>query len=287
MPDFMKPFVRLRLLKAGDPGVMKELEEFKPNMVITTPSAVDAWVASGWQPDRKHLRQIIVTSENLTAVARQRIEAATGVTVLDTYGAGECLFLTNGCQRGLGSHINADWVVFENVDADGLPVPLGQVGQKVLITNLANRLQPLIRYELPDQVRLATEDCGCGNRLPRIEQIVGRASDLFWVAAAGKEKPLSPMALLQAFQFFPMIREWQATQIDSRRIHVKLELLPNAELDFGRVRNRLDQGLGRAGFKNGDMPRIDLETVPRLTPGRNGKFRRIIALPRHSVVSHN
>jgi hypothetical protein len=35
------------------------------------------------------------------------------------------------------------------------------------------------------------------------------------------------------------------------------------------------------------MPRIDLETVPRLTADRNGKFRRVIALPRHAEVSRN
>ena len=127
-------------------------------------------------------------------------------------------------------------------------------------------------------VRLATDDCGCGNRLPRVEQVIGRSSDVFWVDAAGDLKPLSPMALLQAFQNFPTIREWQATQIDSRHIHVKLELLPNAELDFGRVRSRINQGLGRAGFERGDQPEINIETVPRLTPDKNGKFRRVLAL---------
>ena len=287
LPDFLKPFVRVLFARAGDPDVMKRLDEFKPNMVVSTPSTLDAWAAGGWQPDREHLRQLIVTSENLTTAARLRIEKEIGVPVLDTYGAGECLFLTNGCHRGLGSHINADWVVFENVDAEGRAVPPGQVGQKVLITNLANRLQPLIRYELPDQVRLATEDCGCGNRMPRVEQVVGRAGDMFWLETAHAEKPLSPMALLQAFQYFPVIREWQATQIDSRHIHVKLELLPNANLDFGRVRSRIDQRLGLAGFDRDDKPEIDLETVPRLAPDKNGKFRRVIALPRDAVPSHN
>lgn len=285
LPGFLKPFVSLHFARAGDPDVMKKLDEFKPNMVISTPSTLDAWAAGGWRPDRKYLKQLIASSENLTAVARQRIEHAIGVPVIDTYGAGECLFLTNGCHRGLGSHINADWVVVENVDAEGRPVPAGQVGHKILITNLANRVQPLIRYEIGDQVRLATTDCGCGNRLPRIEQVIGRAGDLFWLNTAGHEKSLSPMALLQAFQYFPMIREWQATQIDSHHIHVKLELLPNAELDYGRVKSRINQGLGRAGFEFGDKPRIDFETVPRLVPDETGKFRRVIALPRHSVLT--
>ena len=45
-----------------------------------------------------------------------------------------------------------DGVIAENVDADGDPVPDGEPGARLLVTNLANRVQPLIRLEVADAV---------------------------------------------------------------------------------------------------------------------------------------
>src|SRR5204863_10195 len=80
----------------------------------------------------------------------------------------ECNFLTNGCPAGPGSHVNADWAILEVVDDEYRPVPPGELGRRVLLTNLSNRAQPLIRYEVNDRVRLdAAGPCACGSRLPR------------------------------------------------------------------------------------------------------------------------
>ncbi len=38
-----------------------------------------------------------------------------------------------------------------------------------VLTNLANTVQPLIRYDLGDQVTMQTERCMCGSPLPVIE----------------------------------------------------------------------------------------------------------------------
>ena len=40
------------------------------------------------------------------------------------------------------------------MDGEGNPVPTGEASSKVLLTNLVNRVQPLIRYELSDAVAL-------------------------------------------------------------------------------------------------------------------------------------
>jgi len=41
----------------------------------------------------------------------------------------------------------------------------------VLLTNLANLVQPLVRYEIGDIVTMATEPCDCGNHLPLIARV--------------------------------------------------------------------------------------------------------------------
>ena len=185
--------------------------------------------------------------------------------------------MTNGCPAG-GSHINADWSILEVVDENYRPVPPGEMGHKVLLTNLANTVQPLIRYEIGDRVKMATTPCGCGNRLPRIEQIDGRTAEVFWVETDAGMKMLSPFPFQHAFEFLRNLREWQAVQKDSHRILVRFEPLPNTFVDTSLARNRLNERLHLAGFDRGLD--IQFEIVRRLAVDTDtGKFRRFIGLP--------
>ena len=128
-----------------------------------------------------HLKQISNTSEQLSDSLRQRLQQRFGVAIVDHYATGECLFVSEGCPTDVGAHINADWAILEVVDENDRPVAMGQVGKRVLITNLANFVQPFIRYEIEDMLQLTDKPCRCGSRLPRIERIQGRTSELFWV----------------------------------------------------------------------------------------------------------
>ena len=63
--------------------------------------------------------------------------------------------------------------------------PDRELSHTVLVTNLANRVQPLIRYNLGDRVQLATSPCACGSPFPAI-RVEGRSGDvLAFGAAAG------------------------------------------------------------------------------------------------------
>lgn len=55
------------------------------------------------------------------------------------------------CRRGR-LHVNSDWFILEPIDAAGRPTPPGERSDSVLVTNLANRVQPVIRYDLGDSV---------------------------------------------------------------------------------------------------------------------------------------
>src|SRR5206468_3508687 len=80
-----------------------------------------------------------------------------------------------GCREG-SLHVNADWVLLEAVDRDYAPVRAGEASHTVLLTNLANRAQPLLRYDLGDSIVVQPEPCRCGNPLPAI-QVQGRCDD--------------------------------------------------------------------------------------------------------------
>ena len=59
------------------------------------------------------------------------------------------------CDRHAGMHVFEDLVHVEVVDDDGRAVPDGTPGSRILVTNLVNRTQPLIRFELTDLVTVS------------------------------------------------------------------------------------------------------------------------------------
>ena len=72
-----------------------------------------------------------------------------------------------------------------SVDDAYLPVPAGRPGTRLLVTNLLNRTQPLIRYELDDLVTASPEPCPCGRPFPLLAAIEGRSDDILELPARG------------------------------------------------------------------------------------------------------
>jgi phenylacetate-coenzyme A ligase PaaK-like adenylate-forming protein len=98
------------------------------------------------------------------------------------------------CERHDGLHVIEDDVIVENVDDEGRPVPDGVAGARLLVTNLSNRVQPLIRLEVADAVTFAAEPCACGRTLRRMQRIEGRSDDVLWLAGAdGRPVAVHPM----------------------------------------------------------------------------------------------
>lgn len=276
LPRGLHPYVRLLYLPASDPDLAAKLAAFRPTILTATPTALDLLAVRPDRPTFPALRQVVTWSETLTDAARDRLHAAYGVPVLNLYAMGECMFLTAGCPTHPGSHVNADWAILEVVDEAGRPVPPGEFGHKVLLTNLANTTQPLIRYEIGDRVKMAAGPCGCGSRLPRIESVQGRSAEVFWVRSGSGYRPLTAYPFQHALEYFRGVREWQATQEDRNRVVVRVELLPGATLDRAAAERRIAERLGLAGFR--DEVAVDLVIVPRLaSDAGTGKFRRVIS----------
>ena len=191
MPELLGRYAQLRWLSSQQPDLLAQLNDFQPHAIVAYASVLEALALQAEQLHLNGLRQIANSSERLTERARTRVEAAFQVPILNHYGTGECLFLSDGCPNDGGAHVNSDWAILEVVDDDYRPVPPGELGRRILITNLANRVQPFIRYEIGDRVQMATSPCRCGSRLPRIERIEGRAAELFWVRDGDRQQYLA------------------------------------------------------------------------------------------------
>lgn len=119
---------------------------------------------------------IWVTSAPLTKIHAHQIEKAFNAPVYDQYGCCEVYWLAAQCPNRGPLHMFYDVRRIEFLDDDGVPVPDGEYGN-VAITDLENRLFPIIRYLNGDRGRRLAGVCSCGVNLPLMDQIKGRVAD--------------------------------------------------------------------------------------------------------------
>jgi phenylacetate-coenzyme A ligase PaaK-like adenylate-forming protein len=148
------------------------LNDYQPDIMVMPPSAA-ARLADEQASGRLaiHPRTILSSGEVLTDAARARFRAAWGADLYDTYVMTETGLIGAECQHRGGIHISEDLTIIESVDDRHQPVPHGTTGAKVLVTNLTNYAQPLIRYEVPDRVTLSPDICRCGRPFTTIARI--------------------------------------------------------------------------------------------------------------------
>jgi phenylacetate-coenzyme A ligase PaaK-like adenylate-forming protein len=140
------PWVPTLRLDAGDPleRIVARLTRWQPELVVAYASMVRL-LAEEQLAGRLMIapRYILSASEVLTAATRRRVAAAWGQKVFNVYGATEGAGLAAECERHSGLHLFEDLVLTEVVDAHNRPLPPGVYGEKVLITVLFSRTQPL------------------------------------------------------------------------------------------------------------------------------------------------
>jgi phenylacetate-coenzyme A ligase PaaK-like adenylate-forming protein len=271
------PFDRIRIFSVARPvpELVRELNAYQPAQVIAYPTALLV-LAEAQLAGALRIRPAVVASGGdwLPPAARRRIEAAFGRPVRQNYGASEFPPLAWDCPRG-ALHVSADWAILEPVDAEGRPVPPGMPSVSVLLTNLANRIQPLIRYDLGDTVTLGVGPCPCGNRLPTVT-VHGRRDDIVTLRTpAGDAVALLPQPLLRLAGETPGVRAAQIVQHAPDRLGVRFE--PVTASDDGeawsRVVARLRGHLAERGLGHIALDR--LPGPPRPDPV-SGKMRRVV-----------
>jgi phenylacetate-coenzyme A ligase PaaK-like adenylate-forming protein len=177
------------------PEIVAGLNQFQPAMLNGYSTAI-LLLAQEQEAGRLHIHPVLVmtSSESLAAEDRERIRRAFGCTVADNYGCSEFVAIAAGCKEGW-LHVNADWVILEPVDENMSPVPPGQPSYSVLLTNLINRIQPIIRYNLGDRITIRPDACPCGNPLPAI-RVEGRTDEILHLQSErGDMLPVLPLAL--------------------------------------------------------------------------------------------
>lgn len=117
-----------------------------------------------------------VTAAPIGAAQRQEVERVFRAPVYDHYRCGEIPWMAGECASHDGMHVFADLRKVEVLDDDDRPVVPGQMGQTV-VTDLTNRVFPLVRYRLGDRTTTIEGQCSCGVTLPRISSVAGRITE--------------------------------------------------------------------------------------------------------------
>ena len=267
---WMRAWMPMLSFDAAQPleQIARQLNAWQPHLLTGYPSMMRI-LADEQLAGRLHIHphMIIPGSEVLTDETRRRIEAAWGHLPFDGYGATEAGgWLAAETSDHTGLYLYEDNLIFEVVDEQYRPVPPGVYGDKVLITVLTSRTQPLIRYELSDSVRLAA-DTDSGN-LPfaRIDGIQGRTEDLLRLpGVSGGEVAVHPITFHHVLDSLP-VSGWQVVQeVDGLRVLLSGGL--NGANDSTLV-DALTHGLAA---QNVIVPPISVQHVNAIPKNATGK----------------
>lgn len=258
--------------------LVQALDEFDPAIVTCYPSTA-ALLAEEQAAGRLHLRPGVFETggESTTPAVRRRLDATWSRAVRDVYAASEFDPLAFGCTEGW-LHVNSDWAVLEPVEADHTATPKGATSFTVLLTNLANRVQPIIRYDLGDSVVERPDPCPCGSPLQAI-RVTGRRDDLLVLqAAGGEEVVLVPLAVASVMETTPGVHRSQLFRTGPDALRLRLQLRPDVdpESTWRQATGRLRDYLARQGLH---AVRVERDNESPQPSARSGKFHQIVGAP--------
>lgn len=256
------------------PEHVRALNVFQPAVLAGYPSALGL-LADEQIKGTLRIKPTLVTGagEPLNPAARAYLGTTFNAPVYTNYGATEAPHMAFDCPHGR-LHVNADWYILEPVDRDFQPVPPGQPSHTVLLTNLANFVQPIIRYNLGDSITVSPEACPCGSRLPVID-VIGRTNDvLSFQAADGTRVRVLPLALGTVIEETPGVQRFQAIKTAPATLSIRLEATSGADEEqvWASLTQRLSAYLSAQGIAPVEIVRDP--QPPRANPV-SGKYRQV------------
>lgn len=269
------PFVTSARLDAAAPlgDIVERLNAIAPEVLIGYASMIRV-LAEEQLAGRLRIspRAVNSSSEVLTGAGRELATQAWGIPPFDVYAATEAGGIAAECSHHVGMHLMEDLVVPEVVDEDYRPVPDGQSGARLLVTVLFSRTLPLIRYELTDRVRLATERCPCGRPFRLVAAVEGRTDDVLTLPSpGGGAVRVHPVAFHQVLDLVDAAG-WQVRQ-DAGGLEV-LVASPGRGMDLPGLEQRVTAALHVAGAA---APRVRVRVVDTIPAGAAGKRPLVVS----------
>jgi len=251
-------------VNASEEQIIKELNEFNPSMLSGYPSNLA--LLSDFE-DLKIKPDVVITGgELLTDEIRKKLINKFNCYVQTHYSCTEAGEIACECSEK-HLHINEDWVIVEPVDKNNNPVGYGVRSDKVLITNLSNYIQPIIRYELTDRIIVHNEKCRCGKSSYWLE-IEGRTDDILEFKNGVFVAPMSFYKILEEIK---EIVRFQLIQKSSQKLELRL-IANNKESAFEEARKKIQKFLNSKNIF--DVELFLSKELPQ-TDKVSGKFKHV------------
>jgi len=218
-------------------------------------------------------RKVISSAEPLTCEMKQAIVSAFNIQPVDFYAACESIVIGASCDSHQGFHLFDDWHCLEVVDGDGKDVAVGSSGWLIL-TNLYNYTQPLIRYRMSDKIVLDDEKCLCGRPFVLMKDFVGRSEEMLWFERTdGRRECIHPSTI--ADFFVPGLEKFQLIQVRPNRLLMKV-VVNDGEHDVASRIHRKMWDILRARRLD-KVVRFETQVVRQIASDpRTGKFKLIV-----------
>ena len=285
VPTFHRFFAKLKVLSVFDPieKIVASLNEFQPDCLISYTYFLATLAQEQLEGKlniafSRPMSSLAGAGEPLTGHTKGLALKAWNRKIQDNYGAAECFFMATSCQDFGRLHAMNDLCILEVVDTDYNPVPQGKYGEKVLVTNLANFTQPIIRYEIEDIAGYASHSCECGLSFPTLLPIKGRKSDfLYFQKPRGGYEKIHPYRLIIPLRYVHELRQYQFVQTARN----ELTFYYVTQYDGGdiekQLRQILEEALKQANLESQVTLKLNrVENIPR--NDRTGKFQIVKSL---------
>ena len=285
-PPFHRRFGELKFLSTLDPieEIVATLNEFKPDGLSANsfllPILAQEQLAGSLNIKFDRPTSFLVgAAEPLTEHTRGLALKAWNMNIQNDYGASECFFMATSCQQFGQLHAMSDLCILEAVDENYKPVPPGQCGEKILVTNLANSVQPIIRYEIEDIVGYAGQPCKCGLPFPTLLPMQGRKFDyLYFQKPQGGYERIHPYRLTVSLYYLHELKQYQIIQ--TKRNELTFIYVPQS--DESKIEKQLQQtlenDLRNAGLES--RVRLKLKRVEAISRDhQSGKYKVVNSLP--------
>jgi phenylacetate-CoA ligase len=247
---------------------VEQLNEWQPEVLISYASMAGI-LAEEQLAQRLHIQPevVYVASEVLSSQAKRHIEEAWGDEPFNQYASTETANIAGEYKACRHMHFFEDLVITEVVDKNYKPVPPGEYGDKILVTTLFSRTQPLIRYELNDSVRVSAERHPCKLPFAVLDAIQGRVEDtLILPAVSGGEITIRPLVINRIMDIVP-VSGWQVIQQADNSLVVLLAGARDGLTDKALAR-QISASLVHEGAQ---VPYLRIQHVPEIPKTAAGK----------------
>lgn len=241
------------------------LQDFQPDRITGYASAVTQlaeWTLEGRVSIRP--KTVIVSGDPLTEGMVRTIHEAWGAAVWDLYATSESLYVALKAPGQEEMRVFDDLNIVEVLDEHDRPVPSGGSG-RVVLTNLFNRVLPIIRYEMGEYAVRGTG----GPDFTTIRALQGRVYEALPVVL-GNSQPDSIHPLILAS--FPVLDLQKVQFISERPNHVRIEYMAGQNIDeaVGQAFQRILAMKGATGTS------VTVRRVPHIANDpQTGKLRLV------------